>query len=62
MCVNGSILEDVNVENNETFTIKLTSSDQAVVIGIDNAVVYIWEDDDSKLDGDYEKTINVCIM
>ncbi len=49
VCVNVSILEDDNVENDETFSIKLTSSDQAVVTDVDNAMVTIVEDNDSKL-------------
>ena len=49
VCVNISILEDANVENDETFTITLTTSDQAVLIGKDTAEITIVEDDDCTL-------------
>lgn len=47
--VNVSILEDSAVEYDEMFTIKLSSSDGAVMVGMDTAEVTILEDNDSKL-------------
>ncbi len=49
MCTNVAILEDAVVEYDETFTLKLTSADKAVVFGVDTAEVTITEDNDSKL-------------
>ncbi len=48
-CATVSILEDVNVENNETFRLIVGSADQAVMIVQDTAEVTIAEDDDSEL-------------
>ncbi len=49
VCATVNILEDVNVENYETFSLIVESADQAVVIGQNTAEVTIAEDNDSKL-------------
>ena len=47
VCVNVSILEDETVENDEDFTLNLTSDDSVVLIGTGSAAVTILEDNDS---------------
>ncbi len=49
VCATVNILEDVIVENYETFTLIIGSADQAVVIGQNTSEVTIAEDNDSKL-------------
>ncbi len=47
-CITLIILDDMNVENYEDFTIKLSSSDQAVQFSDNTTLVYIAQDDDSE--------------
>ncbi len=49
MCINVTILEDVNVEDDELFKLNLSSDDQAVLFSQNTAEVTITEDDDSEL-------------
>lgn len=55
------IINDTILENNENFSVELSSLDQAVIIGLRSATVTIAADNDGKLRGRRYNNISMCL-